>query len=110
MRGCTLHVSWIIPDNTAISDISHFMIYIDGVNIHNETNLNGETFLSLSYFVRSCAPHNISISSINRCGRAGPPSPTISTVSPEPVVCDDIVCEDVDNTDSKITFCLIIIL
>ena len=109
MRGCTLHVSWIIPDNTNISEITHFMIYIDRVNVYNKTNANDETFLSLSYLVRSCSPHNTSISIVNRCGREGPPSPTISTTSPEPVVCDGIVCEDNTTTgDSKFNSCLIV--
>ena len=109
MRGCTLHISWIIPDNTNISEITHFMIYIDRVNIYNETNANDETFLSLSYRVRSCSPHNTSISIVNHCGREGPPSPTISTTSPEPVVCDGIVCEDNTTTgDSKFNSCLIV--
>ena len=94
MRGCTLHISWIIPDITAIRDITHFMIYIDGVNVYNQTNSNDEAFLSFSYFVRSCGPHNASVSIVNCCDRAGPLSPTVIIVSPDPVVCEDIVCEE----------------
>ena len=94
MRRCTLHISWIIPDITAISDITHFMIYIDGVNVYNQTNSNNETFLSLSYFVHSCSPHNVSISIVNSCGQVSPPSLTISIVSPEPIICEDTMCED----------------
>ena len=105
MRGCSLHISWIIPDNTNISDIIHYVIYIDGVNVHNETNANNETFLSLSYLVRSCGPHNTSVSIVNHCDQAGPPSATINIVSPEPLVCDDIVCEDNTITgDNKCTY------
>jgi hypothetical protein len=95
-RGCTLHISWIVPEDTAVSDIKHFMIFIDGVNIHNETNPENATFLSLSYLIRTCTPHNTSISIVNRCDRVGPLSSTIRTISPEPLVCarDDTVCEE----------------
>ncbi len=95
-RGCTLHISWIVPGDTTVSDIKHFMIFIDGVNVHNETNPENETFLSLSYLGRTCTPHNTSVSIVNRCDRVGPSSPTIRTFSPEPLVCDidDTVCEE----------------
>lgn len=93
-RGCTLHISWIVPDDTTINDIKHFMIFIDGVNVHNETNPENATFLSLSYLIRTCTPHNTSVSIVNRCDRVGPSSPTVMTFSPELLVCDDIVCEE----------------
>jgi hypothetical protein len=106
--GCTLHISWIVPEDTTTSDIKHFMIFIDGVNVHNETNPENETFLSLSYLVRTCTPHNTSVSIVNRCDRVGPSSPTIMTVNPEPLVCDDTVCDDImceENTDTVTSDC-----
>ena len=93
---CTVHISWITPDNIAISDIKDHVIYIDGVNVLNESNTT-DTLLSVSYRVRGCAPHNISVGIVNRCGRMGPPSPDV-TVSPQPIICEDSVCEvDTDN-------------
>lgn len=94
MRGCTLHISWIVPENTPINEVVHFMIFIDEVNIHNETNTKNSTFLSLSYLIRTCTPHTTSVRIINRCGRVGPPSSTIKTASPEPLVCDEEMCEE----------------
>ena len=94
MHGCILYISWIIPEDTDVSEVTHYVINIDGVNIYNETNAINETFLSLSFLVQSCTPHNTSAKIINRCGRAGPPSPTVSNITPEPLICDDSVCED----------------
>ena len=94
MRGCILYISWIVPEDTDVSEVTHYVINIDGVNIYNETNAINEKFLSLSFLVQSCTPHNTSVKIINRCGRASPPSPTVSNITREPLICDDSVCKD----------------
>ena len=101
MRGCSLHISWIIPESTDISEVTHYAINDDGMNVYNETNTVNETFLSLSYYVQTCTPHNSSVSIFNRCGRAGPPSPNVSTASPQPLVCNDTVCKENTVTGDK---------
>ena len=103
-RGCTLHISWIVPEDTPISDIKYFMIFIDGVNVHNETNPENATFLSLSYLIRTCTPHNTSISIVNVCDQVGPSSPTVMTFSPEPLICDDTMCEENTITENCKSF------
>ena len=95
------NISWIIPESTDISEVTHYAINIDGINVYNETNTVNETFLSLSYYVRTCTPHNSSISIFNCCGRAGPPSPNVSTASPQPLVCNDTVCKENTVTGDK---------
>ena len=79
--SCELNISITAPDNIAINDISHFVIYIDGVNVKNDTSL------SLLYSVSSCATHNVSVAAVNRCDRES--SPAMDTVVPGQVcVCD----------------------
>ena len=80
MGKCAINISWIPPSNITISDTTHFMIYIDGENVHNVTNSNSDTILSLSHQVSSCDSHNVSVSAVDRCGRESPPSS--ATVNP----------------------------
>lgn len=98
MGSCALNISWIVPDNIAICDITGFMIYIDGVNVYNVTNINNDTFLSMFYPVRSCALRNVSVSAVNRCHHEGQPSSAIMVI-PEPF-CEDLACMD-DRTSTS---------
>ena len=71
MQRCTLHISWTPPNNIAISDVSHFMLYVEGVNVDIKANTDNDTLLSIYYDVCSCDHHNISIRAVNRCGYEG---------------------------------------
>ena len=85
---CTIHLSWILPQNTDTLDVTHFAVSINGTNIANETNNFNQSLSSTAYTLCSCASHNVSISAVNRCGSVGQSSPTITvnTLSPLPVL------------------------
>ena len=59
---------WNPPSNINQRDIEHYMIYIDGTNIHNGSET---TYMNST---SNCVPNttNISVSAVNRCGVAGP--------------------------------------
>ena len=89
MGSCALNISWTAPNNIAMGDITHFMIYINEKNICNKSIGNNDTFLFLSCPVKSCDSHNVSVNAVNRCGREGPLS------SPRTVresFCDNVAC------------------
>ena len=93
MGSCALNISWSAPNNIAISDITHYVIYIDGPGVNmqrNVNNSNNDTFLSMFLLVSSCASHNVSVNAVDHCSREGPLS--FSSVNPEQF-CDESVCE-----------------
>ena len=93
MGSCALNISWSAPNNIAIGDITHYVIYIDGLGVnmwHNVNNSNNDSFLSMFFLVSRCASHNVSVNAVDRCGRAGPLS--FGSVNPEQF-CDESVCE-----------------
>lgn len=91
-----LNISWNAPDNTALSDISRFMIYVDGRNALNVTNITS-TSLSVHHSVSGCGSHNVSVSAVDRCNRQGRPPASI----PEPIC----KCMRDDNDNSAAGSC-----
>ena len=72
------------------------MIYVNGKNVHNMTDVINSTSLFFSYDVGSCAPLNVSVSTVDHCGREGP-STTVGVSSEQ--FCDDSACNN-DSTSS----------
>lgn len=76
--SCAIHVSWTTPSNTAVGDITRYMVHINDSNILNATSIT-------SYSVQvHCALHNITIRAVNRCGQLGVSSPIITVLSVPP--------------------------
>ena len=97
--GCVVHFSWAPPSDTAISDISHFEIAINGTPI-NGTPINDERNISKGFAMRShpvcsCGTYDISIATVNRCGGVGP---NVTEVVDYPE--SDAVCEE--ESDSNV--------
>ena len=92
---CTLHMSWTPPNNIAISDLSHFMIDIDGELVLNISNTNNKTVFSAYHPVCSCGAHRVIIRAVNHCGREGAPSNFVN-LFPE-IFQHNLVC-DVNDT------------
>lgn len=74
--GCAIHVSWTIPSNTAVGDITRYMVHINDSNILNATSISKNSSYSVDQV--QCAFHNITIRAVNRCGQLGLSSPVIT--------------------------------
>ena len=73
--SCTVHVSWATPRNTAVVDITRYMVHINNSNILNATSISKNSSYSVNQV--HCAPHNVTIRAVNRCGQLGQSSPVI---------------------------------
>ena len=65
---CTVHLVWNPPANTALADMSHYMVFIDGNNVANKTDNIAESSITYT-LILYCAPYNVSLRAVNRCGR-----------------------------------------
>ena len=82
MNGCRVSLSWNAPNNILPDDITLYRNYLDEDN-HMNTTPRTDTSLSMtSFVVCDCAVHNVSVSTVNRCGVDGQRSPSI-TIEPE---------------------------
>ena len=85
--------------NIAIGNISQYNISItnsSGLATFNVNSTNSyHTLMSVSYPLCSCTAHNVSISAINFCGRAGQSSLDM-LVESDPLD-RDLVCQDIEN-------------
>ena len=75
--GCVIQFSWSPPTNLDQSDISHYIVYINGTNVLSKTSEMDQNMILVSYAVFSCGTHSISVSAVDRCGRDGQKSPNI---------------------------------
>ena len=75
--SCIVLIGWNPPANTAESDLSHYLVYV------NETNVLKENLTLTAYPVRTCGSHNIRVAAINRCDRVGQNS-SIITLDQDP--------------------------
>jgi hypothetical protein len=71
---CTILLGWSPPTNIAIEDISHYIVYINETNLLSQESKN---FTLTAYPVSSCGAYQISVSTVDRCGREGQRSPII---------------------------------
>ena len=68
--NCMVHVSWTLSSNNQIEDVELFMVFINGTNIKNETNIN-KTLATRVYPVCTCGTHAVNITAIDQCGNEG---------------------------------------
>ena len=86
---CVVHLSWNVPPT---NNISHFAININGTHIANETTKLNDSSIVKVFPVCSCGSHNITISTINKCGKTGSQS-TYNIIlgdripQPQPMIC-----------------------
>ena len=78
------------------------MVHLNGTNVINETHSNNQTLILATYPVCSCASHSISVRAVNRCGRVGQSTPSI-TLNPEPLPEPVYMCDDDDGLTTKPT-------
>ena len=68
--GCWVYVSWTIPKNFSVYEISHFKVYLNGTQMENET-LKNKAVIMKAYQVCTCDIHMLSISAVDSCGNVG---------------------------------------
>ena len=68
--GCWVLVSWNVPNNFSVHEISHFMVYLNGTPMENEL-LKNKTVLMRAYQVCTCDVHMFNISAVDTCGNVG---------------------------------------
>ena len=78
-------------NNFVTNDVSHYMVYVNEENILNETNNINENMTVTAYRVCDSGPHQIGISAVDRCGREGRRSYSISMDQGE-VLLSEPVC------------------
>ena len=99
---CVVNLSWSSPTNIATSDITHYMVHINGTNIANETQNVHEPLTLATYPLCDCGSHSVSISAVDHCGRMGQSTPNLYvTVDPEPFELPELLCEDGFVTEIK---------
>lgn len=71
---CDLFLLWNPPSNIATVTVNYYLIYFDGRDIMNETAQMEQTSMFVMYtstILCACGIRTVSISAVNRCGRAG---------------------------------------
>ena len=68
--GCWVLVSWNVPKNFSVHEISHFMVYLNGTQVENEL-LKNKTVVMKVYQVCTCDVHMFNISAVDTCGNIG---------------------------------------
>ena len=89
-ESCTVHLSWNSPINTAVRYVDHYMVHINGRHVINESS--DENITSTTYSACSCAPHNVSIRAVNRCGHIGQSTPNITLIPEDKKPLPTLVC------------------
>ena len=109
--GCMVHVSWTLSSNVSIKDIQLFMVFFNGTNVNNETNIS-KTLTVRVYPVCTCGAHTINITAVNLCGNEGLSAHHVTSntgLLSEETVCDDLN-HGISNSDMggklPILFCL----
>ena len=104
MKNCVVHLAWRPPVNIDSSDLSHYMIHIDGENVMNKThNMTNNSSLQLFAYPLCCGNYTVSIQAVSRCGRAGSETESVR-VSPSPLsplTCDALTTEPVPTTKNE---------
>ena len=76
--GCVIQLGWSPPINLDQEDISHYIVYIDGIDILNKMSETDQNLTLISYPVCNCGVHSVSVSAVNHCGREGQRSHNIT--------------------------------
>ena len=63
--GCTVNLQWALPEGFSEEDFPNFIVSI------NETD-NFPSYSMTTYPLCDCAPHNVTIRVVDRCGRVSP--------------------------------------
>ena len=90
--------------NIDSSDLSHYMIHIDGDNVMNKTHIvtNTSSLQLFAYPLCTCGDHTVSIQAVSRCGRAGSKTESF-TVLPSllsPLTCDAQTTQPIPTTQN----------
>ena len=97
---CTILLGWNPPNNIDIKDVSQYMVYINGTNLLSQESETDKNFTLTAYPVNSCGVHQISVSTLNRCGHEGQRSPLISLdLEPLPLYLTE--CEDLPSVTQR---------
>ena len=75
--GCEVQFGWSPPINLDQGNISHYNVYMNETNVLNRTSEADQNKILVSYPVSSCVTQNVSISTVNQCGREGPRSRSV---------------------------------
>ena len=70
-HGCIIQASWSAPTNINVTDVTKYMMLVNGANLVNETNTNNQKLTLTSYPVCACDTYRVSVKAVNRCGHAG---------------------------------------
>ena len=93
---CTMVLAWIPPSNLNTTDVTHYMVYINGTNVLNKTSEANHNLIVSAYRECSCATNYVGVSSVNRCSRE---SLIFNiTVDQTPTALSGSECEDVTTT------------
>ena len=64
--GCLVGITWSLPPNVAEEDVSQYLVYVNG------TKLDEPIYMPpAAYRMCSCGSYDISVSTVDRCGRTG---------------------------------------
>ena len=92
MDNCVVHLAWKPPANIDSSDLSHYVIHIDGENVINQSHTvtNNSSLQQFPYPLCTCGDHTVSIQAVSRCGRAGSKTESVRVVPSLllPLTCD----------------------
>ena len=94
--GCTIQLGWSPPISIAFEAatyVSHYIVYVNGIDVINKTRETDQNLTLISYPVCSCGAHVVSVSAVNLCGCESQMSPNV-TLDKEPVPALLPECED----------------
>ena len=75
--GCVIQLGWSPPINLAQEDISHYIVYVNGINVLNKISETGQNLTQILYPVCNCGAHSVSVSAVSRYDCEGQRSPSI---------------------------------
>ena len=102
-RGdCFLKIAWNAPNNIDPSNVSYYIIDVDGKNMANQSSTDGKKINLLSYMVCGCSYNNVSVRAVSVCNRVSQSSTVnITTPSTNIMSCDSGTTEENVYTGSS---------
>ena len=76
--GCVIQLGWNPLINLALEDISHYIVYVDEIDVLNKISEADQNLTQISYPMCNCGAHNVSVSAVSCCGCEGQRSPSIT--------------------------------
>ena len=109
---CLLHLSWFTPENTAASDIMHYIVNVNGENSINQPSNADQYLTTAAYSLCNCTSNTVYIYAVNHCGHIGQSTPIFYT-GPDPKVLPTVMCTlngdliITTETESSFTTCTV---